>query len=185
MTVGCVLMASGLSRRFGKNKLLEEAQGVSLYKRALDALSPGLFARAAVVSQYGEILAAGERAGFLPVFNPDAGEGISTSIRLGLLQMEETDGTLFSVCDQPWLTRESVARLVAAFCAQPGRIAALAWKGARGNPVIFPRTRYPALLALRGDAGGGAVIAACGEPPLLVEAGLERELRDVDTPRAL
>lgn len=109
MNVGLILMASGFGRRFGGNKLLTRVEGRPLIDRAMDAYPPRLFARTAVVSQYHGILSLAARRGYFPCPNPGAREGISASIRAGLSAMDGTDGALFAVCDQPWLTAESVA----------------------------------------------------------------------------
>lgn len=99
--------------------------------------------------------------------------------------MEGMEGVLFAVSDQPWLTPESVARLLSAFRAHPGRICALAAEGRRGNPAVFPADCFPDLLALTGDAGGGQIIRRHPERLLLVEACHPRELSDVDRPEDL
>ena len=65
--------------------------------------------------------------------------------------------------------------------AASGSIIALSWRGRKGNPCLFPREFYGELSALTGDRGGGAVIRAHPDRLLLVEAGTERELLDVDT----
>lgn len=180
MKLGAVLMASGFGRRFGQNKLLYPVDGVPMVQRTFAALPPALFARAAVVSAYGEILALAEEAGYLPVQNPGAAEGRASSIRLGLARMGDMDGVLFAVCDQPWLRRESAEKLLAEFTVHPGCVCALAFEGRRGNPAVFPAALFPELLALTGEEGGGKVIKA--HRPLLrtVEAGGPRELLDVD-----
>ena len=95
------------------------------------------------------------------------------------------DGVLFAVCDQPFLTTESIKRLINSFLESPDYIHALSWQGTRGNPVIFPKPCFPALLALAGDTGGGAVIRAHPELLRLTEASSPRELRDVDCIRDL
>lgn len=182
MRVGCVLMASGFARRFGGNKLLAQVEGIPLIQRVFDALPPALFARAVVTSRYPEILALAEQAGYLPLENRWAQEGAAAGVRLGLSAMGDMDGVLFSVCDQPWLRRESVEGLIAAFRASPERIYALSFQGERGNPVVFPNALFPALLALKGDVGGGAVLRRRPELVRLVEAGFAAELWDVDTP---
>lgn len=173
-------MASGAGRRFGGNKLLTEVEGAPLINRAMAALPPGLFGRAVLVSRYGEILARGEAQGYLALLNPDAEEGISASVRLGVGALADLDGILFAVCDQPWLARASVEKLIAAFRANPGRIAALGWQGRRGNPVVFPQSLFGELAALAGDTGGGAVVKRHPDLLTLVEAGSARELADVD-----
>ena len=115
MRVGAVLLASGAGRRFGSNKLLVDWHGAPLICRALSAVPPALFSRAAVCSPYPRVLALAEAAGFLPLRNAHAREGVSASIRLGLGAMTDLDGVLFAVCDQPYLTTESIKRLLDSF----------------------------------------------------------------------
>ena len=182
MTLSCVLLASGYARRYGSNKLLSLRDGVPLYRRAFSALPPALFHRAVVTSQYDEILADAGELGYLPLLNRRPDEGISAGIHLGLTATEKSDGTLFAVCDQPNLTTNSIINLIKSFQESPDRIHALSWRGRRGNPVIFPRALYPELMALTGDVGGSAVLKRHPALLVLVEAGAEEELRDVDTP---
>lgn len=99
--------------------------------------------------------------------------------------MEDLDGVLFAVCDQPYLTTESIIKLVNSFQESKNAICALSWKGQRGNPVIFPRDLFGELAALTGDVGGGAVIRRRPDRLLLVEAFSTRELSDVDKPEDL
>ena len=180
MRLGAVLMASGAGRRFGGNKLLHPVEGVPMILRAFAAAPAELFSRGCVVSCYPEILAlAGER-GYIPVPNPDAAQGQSASVRLGLSALADLDGVMFCVCDQPWLRRSSVEGLLADFSAHPGCVCSLSWRGERGSPAVFPRDLFPELLALTGDRGGGGVIRAHSSRLRLVEASAAEELRDVD-----
>lgn len=173
-------MASGAGRRFGGNKLLYPVEGVPMIERVFSAVPPRLFARACVVSCYPEILSLAKERGYLPVPNPHADQGQSASVRLGLARLTDLDGALFSVCDQPWLRRDSVERLLADFSAHPDCICSLSWKGERGSPAVFPRGLFPELLALTGDRGGGVVIRSNRNRLRLVEAAAPRELQDVD-----
>ena len=184
--VGCVLMASGFGRRFGGgNKLLAQAAGEPLYLRAMATLSPAPFARRVVVSRFGPVLRAGVAHGFAPVWNAAAAEGIAATVRLGTAALEGLDGALFAVCDQPFLTTESILNLLKSFEESPHRIHALSWRGKRGNPVLFPAALFPELRALTGDVGGGRVVKRHPELLTLVEAGSPRELADVDRPEDL
>ena len=185
MRVGAVLLASGAGRRFGSNKLLADWHGAPLICRALSAVPPALFSRAAVCSPYPRVLALAEVAGFLPLRNAHAREGVSASIRLGLGAMTDLDGVLFAVCDQPYLTTESIKRLLDSFLESREAVCALSWQGRRGNPAVFPSSLFPELLALSGDTGGGAVIRRHPDRLRLVEARSPRELVDVDTPTDL
>lgn len=173
-------MASGTAVRFGCNKLLYPIDGVPMIERAFSAVPPQLFTRACVVSRYPEILTQAKGHGYQAIFNLRADEGQSVSVCLGLSALLEMDGVLFCVCDQPWLRRDSVERLLADFCVHPRHICALSWQGVRGSPAIFPAELFPALLALTGDQGGGGIIRANVDRLRLVEASAPVELQDVD-----
>lgn len=184
--VGCVLLASGFGRRFGGgNKLLAQAEGEPLYRRAMATLAPVPFARRVVVSRFEPVLRAGPAYGFAPVWNAAAAEGIAASVRLGAAALEGLDGALFAVCDQPFLTTESISRLLKSFEESPQKIHALSWEGQRGNPVLFPAALFSELRALTGDVGGGRVVKRHPERLVLVEAASPRELADVDRPEDL
>lgn len=183
MKIGAVLMASGAAVRFGSNKLFHPVDGVPMIQRAFSAVPARLFETANVVSCYPEILALAAEQGYRPICNPQAEEGQSASIRLGLSPLLDMDGVMFSVCDQPWLTQDSVVKLLEAFSSRPDRICSLSWQGQRGSPAIFPAKLFPALLSLTGDQKGGKVIRAHRELLYLVEAASLRELSDVDTVR--
>lgn len=185
MRTGAVLMASGAAARFGSNKLLCPVDGVPMIRRVFSAVPASLFGQAVVVSRHPEILALAAEHGYRPIPNPQAQEGQAASIRLGLAALRHMDGVLFSVCDQPWLSRESVIRLLEAFASHPGRICSLSWQGQRGSPAIFPAALFPELLSLTGDQKGGVVIRAHSELLQLVEAGSAQELHDVDMPEDL
>lgn len=182
MKLGAVLMASGAAERFGSNKLLHPVDGIPIIERIFSAVPAGLFARANVVSCYLEILTLAAERGYHTIPNPQAQEGQSASIRLGLAPLRDMDGVLFCVCDQPWLTRQSVVRLLEAFSAGPDKICSLSWEGRRGSPVIFPSSLFPDLLELTGDQGGRKIIQANSHCLHLVEADSPEELQDVDTP---
>ncbi|MEG2420561.1 MAG: nucleotidyltransferase family protein [Oscillospiraceae bacterium] len=178
--VCAVLLASGFSRRFGENKLLHPVEGTPLFLRAFAAVPAALFLRAAVVSQYEELLQTAAKSGYLPLRNSHPEEGISSSLRLGLSGVADgADGVLFAVCDQPYLTAESVQRLVARFQQDPTKIAALSAQHRRGNPVIFPADLFGELFALTGDTGGSAVIKKHPHRLATVEVP-PRELSDMD-----
>ena len=182
--IGCVVMAAGNARRFGRNKLEEHVGGVRIIRRALEAVPRGELVRVVVVSQYAEIETLAAEYGFLAVHNGDPGAGLSHTVALGLAALADCDAVLFQVADQPLLRRESVGRLIALWREHPEKIAAVSGGGRRGNPCLFPARFFPELLALTGDCGGSRVIRQHEDELMLLEVDA-RELADVDTPQAL
>ena len=182
--LGCVVMAAGIARRFGTNKLSAQWEGKSLIRRAMEAIPTELYCRRVVVTQYPEVTNLAKELSFTPIENTRPDLGISHTVALGLAALTDCDAVLFQVSDQPLLRRETVAELTRFYLARPECIAALSHGGVRGNPCIFPARFFPELLELSGDRGGSAVIKRHPEALALWESDAG-QLADVDTPAAL
>ena len=64
MKIGCVLMAAGLGRRFGENKLtVDLGCGETLINYALSAIPRDKLHRVVVVTQYPQVAALAEKCG--------------------------------------------------------------------------------------------------------------------------
>ena len=190
--LGCVILAAGNASRYGQNKLLAPYAGRSLIRRAFEAVPETGELRTVVVTQYDEIAVLAAEAGFACVRNTAPELGISRSVRLGTEALlagqpaagPSPDGILYLVADQPLLRRQTVEDLIAAFLAHPDRIVVPAAEGRTGNPCLFPKDLFPALLALEGDRGGKQIVRAHPELVLTVEVPA-RELLDIDTVQAM
>lgn len=182
--IGCVIMAAGNSSRFPGNKLTAEFEGQPLFRRALEAVPPGVFSQVAVVTQYQQIADAAAEYGFHFLLNDRPEEGQSRTVVLGTQALQNCDAILFLVADQPLLRRETVRKVAEHWLAHPEYIVGAAHKGKRGNPCIFPKKFFPELLNLTGDVGGNAVIRAHPEYLRTVEVD-SAELADIDTREAL
>lgn len=183
LRAGCVVMAAGSSQRFGGNKLEACVDGKTLLQHALDAASVDALDAVVVVSR-GEAAEEARQRGFRVVVNDRPEDGLSRTVRLGTEALEDCDGILYLVADQPLLSPNTVERVVARWRKTPGAIVGAAHDGKRGNPCIFPRVLFPELKALEGDCGGTAVIRAHADLLALVETAAA-ELSDVDTPETL
>lgn len=181
MKIAAVLMAAGASSRFGECKLIKKFASRPMFEYALDALPCDKLCAVAVVSGRAEILAAAEARGFIPVLNDRPEDGPPRTIRLGMEAVSDADGIMFMVADQPLLRRESVAGELDFFAKNANSIVAMGHGARRGNPVIFPQEFFDELKALRGERGGGAVMAAHRERIMLYQLENGVELMDIDT----
>ena len=185
--IGCVIMASGLARRFGSNKLLHDFHGEPVMCRILETMAAAPLAARVVVTRHPEIRDLCE-ARQIPVVLHDLPEQ-SDTVRLGVEYLleacPEMTGCMFAASDQPCLTVQSVANLCAAFENAPEKIWRLSWQGTVGNPVLFPKSTFKELLNLPVGKGGGAVVKKHPDLVDTVEVADERELVDVDTPEIL
>ena len=185
--IGCVIMASGLARRFGSNKLLHDFHGEPVMCRILDTMTAAPLTAKVVVTRHPEIVELCE-ARKIPVILHDLPEQ-SDTVRLGVEHLLEVcpdmTGCMFAASDQPCLTADSVGKLCAAFEEAPENIWRLSWQGTVGNPVLFPKSTFRELLNLPVGKGGGAVVKKHPELVRTVEVSDPRELVDVDTPEIL
>lgn len=187
MKIGCVLLAAGAGKRFGGGKLLHKVEGEPMICRALRLFGSTQFASRVCVARREDrvIQTLAQENGCAVVINPDPERGVGTSVSIGtetvLLLERELEGILYAVSDQPYLTRESVLKLMDAFEQHPDRIVSLSYRGTRGNPAIFPPSCWNELMQLREDVGGAAVIRKHPKMLLLVEADSYKELEDLDT----
>lgn len=178
MTIGCVVLASGESVRFGANKLLADFNGQPMLARLLNALPSSL--ETVVVTRSEGVRDLAQSWGFRCVLHslPE----VRDTIRLGLEALGPTDGCLFCVGDQPLLRRETLEALLTAYLRNPDAMVRAAFGGREGNPVLFPPSLYGELLALEQGEAGVTVIRRHPELVRTVEAAFAQELTDADTP---
>ena len=181
--IGCILMASGLSRRYGKNKLLEEIDGRALILRTADSLiAAGL--HPLTVTRSPEVKTLTEREGLACVCHD--GPRKSDTIHVGLRNLARTcAGFLFMPADQPLALPGTIRRLADRFLEDPARAVRLGFGDAAGSPVIFPAACREDLLAYEGDRGGAEVLRDKRLPCEVVQASYAWELWDADTPESL
>ena len=185
--IGCVIMASGMARRFGSNKLLHDFQGEPVMNRILRTMSAAPLAAKVVVTRHPEIKELCDEQNIPVVLHdmPLQSDTVALGVKALQEMCPEMTGCMFAASDQPCLSAESVTALCDAFQREPEQIWRMSWQGSVGNPVIFPAFTFNELLHLPPDKGGGAVIKKHPELVRTVEAQREQELVDVDTPEIL
>lgn len=182
---GCVILASGLGRRFGPGgKLLVPFRSRPLLGRALDATNRLFRQDRRIVVTRSEQAADFCRAEGVPVLL-HAQPHRSDTIRLGLEALGTPEGCLFCPADQPLLTAETVQALL--FCAahDPAAVWRPAHGGVPGAPVFFPHFLLPRLKTLAPGQGGRSILKDAPCPVRLLDCPDGRELADTDTPAAL
>ena len=180
--IGCVIMASGLGKRFGGNKLMADFLGRPMIQRALDA-TDGLFAGRVVVTRHESVAALCREQNVVVVLHNLPHR--SDTVRLGLEALGDLDACMFLPGDQPLLRRETVAMLLEYRKTAPDKIIRPIFEDSEGSPVLFPAWAFPELQNLPEGRGGGAVIGNHPDALCRVSVSDPFELADADTPEML
>ncbi|SCG11664.1 nicotine blue oxidoreductase [Streptomyces sp. MnatMP-M27] len=186
---GIVLAAGGGRRLGGRPKALLTHRGRPLVEHAAHALLAGGCAPVHIVLGAGAETVR-ERArlpGCVLVDNPDWAEGMGSSLRAGLGSLAGTGAgaALVALVDQPGIGAEAVARVVAAY-RSPSTLAAAAYDGERGHPVLFGADRWGDITTSAvGDRGARAYLRAHQSAITLVDCSDIARTDDIDTPEDL
>ncbi len=188
--VEVLLLAAGSARRMrGTDKLMERVGDEPLLRRAARAAQGAQVARVHVVLDRTDGARAGALAGLGLgiVANPQAGEGMASSIRAGMARLgPATDAVILGFADMPEVGPGHYDRLIAAFSPEDGReiARAVTQAGLPGHPVLFGRRYFENLAALTGDRGAREIVAEAGERLVDVPTEGEGAVIDLDTPEA-
>lgn len=180
--VGCVIMASGLSKRFGSNKLMADFNGKPMILHALQA-SDSLKDHRVVVTRHADVAALCQEQGVNVILHDLPHR--SDTIRLGLEALGDVDACLFLPADQPLLRRDTVTALVNQWEADQEKILRPFHNDTPGSPVLFPRWALPELQNLPEGKGGNWVIKNHPEKTAAMQIEDPYELMDADTPETL
>ncbi len=183
MTRG-ILLAAGLSRRMGTQKLLLPFGGATVVEHIVDQLLASRLESVHVVTGSDADLIA-DRLGDRPlalVRNPETDAEMLSSVRCGLRALPPGEGVLVALGDQPSITTELIDDLVAAFDASGGGIVMPTHKGRRGHPIVFSMVYRDEVLTRFDEVGLRGLPHAYPDDVLEVAAATSAVLADVDYP---
>ena len=180
--IGCIIMASGLGKRFGGNKLMADFHGKPMILRALQA-SEALKAHRVVVTRHQDI-AQLCRDLDVDVILHDLPHR-SDTVRLGLEFLGNVEACLFLPGDQPLLRHETVEAMVLQWKDDQNTILRPIHNTLPGSPVLFPRWTFGELLNLPEGKGGTWVINQHPDCVKTFPVEDPYQLMDADTPETL
>ena len=163
-SVAAVVLAAGPSTRMGQPKQLLEFRGEILLKRAaLSALEAGCRPVVVVTGAYADISRKALRGiDVIEARNEQWKLGIGSSVRAGVEAVIEAapgvDAVVLMLCDQPFATREVIARLIKSRHETGRAIIASSYAESYGAPALFSREHFVELSALSADVGAKHII---------------------------
>lgn len=177
--IGLVIMASGLGKRFGSNKLIENLNNKPLVQWIIDT-TEDLFDRRVVVTRSKEVKSLCDSLNVECIFHelPNRND----TIRLGLSSlMDEVDYCFFTPSDQPLIKRESISKMITEAKAADGMIFRTCFGDKVGSPVGFHKCFFEELLNLPEGKGGNVVVKNNPLVTQKIAVEDEYELWDIDT----
>lgn len=185
--ISIILLAAGASSRMnGRDKLLEKIDGIPLLSRIETAclnsqayetivvLPPDNAQRASLISPRAK-----------PVFNPDWQNGMASSLRFGLGQVDaNSKAAMVVLADMPDVETQHIDLLIRAFqqAQAPSIIRASSEIGKPGHPVLFDRAFFGQLAKMSGDTGARDFLKAQQNVVQLVVLPGTAANTDLDSP---
>ncbi|MCB5908155.1 nucleotidyltransferase family protein [Streptomyces pinistramenti] len=186
---GLLLAAGGGRRLGGRPKALLEHRGRPLVEHAAQVLRDGGCGPVHIVlgAAAETVRARADLSGYARHDNPDWAQGMGSSLRVGLAALAGSgaDAVVVALVDQPGIGAAAVARVLAAY-EGAGSLAAAAYAGRRGHPVLFGADRWADIAAsAEGDRGARTYLQRHAAALTLVECADVAEAYDIDTPEDL
>lgn len=182
-----IILAAGESKRFGEPKQLLRLDGRFLIERVLQAaLESNLdFVVLVLGCEHDRIQRSLLKRTGHPkcavLVNPDYRYGLSSSLKAGIARIQlDFPSAMFLLGDQPMVSAALINRLLQQFAQSEKSICVPAHRGTRGNPTLFGKPHYAAILNLTGDTGARDLITTHPEEVLTVDVPDPLVFLDID-----
>ncbi len=149
-----VILASGLSRRFGSNKLFYNFLGMPLIEYTLKNLDESSADERIIVFNelnYYKV------NGYKVIFNKEPELGISKSIKLSIESISN-DLSVFALADMPFVTGKMIDSFVNEIHQNKKHLGMFFCDNLYAPPSAFSREYFNDLMSLNGDHGGKSII---------------------------
>ncbi|WP_322504702.1 nucleotidyltransferase family protein [Clostridium sp. LIBA-8841] len=180
-----IILASGIGKRMGENKLLLDFCGKPLVQWVIETVSSIGFNEVILVYRDPKVKEIAQKYGISTIYNEKANYGQSESIKISLEKSSDlSNGYMFFTGDQPLLKRETIIKLVQTFNDNGGIIVPKI-NGQNKSPTIFSSDFKDELMSLKGDIGGRPVIKNNLDKVFFVNFHSDIEFFDIDTKEEL
>jgi molybdenum cofactor cytidylyltransferase len=164
MKWGVMILAAGEASRMGKAKMLLPYNETTILGHILNevnALSPDIIK--IVTGHYHDLIKKAIVAQQASItFNPNYMSGMSSSIQLGLAEMQKDYPQLafviIMVSDQPFINRFILSNLIDQKIQMHKGIVAASYNGILGTPVLLSDNYFEHLHKLTGDKGARGIL---------------------------
>ena len=169
MEVYGIVLASGLSKRMGEQKLEMDWKGLPLIEHTLEKLSGIPFKEVKVVipEQSNRLKAVVKKYEYTPILNNHQHLGMGYSLSLAFKTLpSSSEAAIILLGDQPTLGKKDIMKVFSTFKQNrseavycPKIIIQMKYRdGKIGHPILFSHHFFDELRSLRSDIGGRNII---------------------------
>jgi molybdenum cofactor cytidylyltransferase len=180
-----VVLAAGLSRRMGVQKLLLPFGGKTVIAHIVDQIIASNVDEVHVVVGHEGRRVARELSNrhVCIVPNPDHKSGMLSSVRCGLAALsQQCRAVMVALGDQPSVTSGLIDRMIRSFGETEKKILVPFHKGRRGHPILFSTDYCDEILTQYGDVGLRGLLQAHHEDVFELNVPSSSVLSDMDCP---
>ena len=180
-----IVLAGGASNRLGRAKQALPYEGSTFLQHTVavaeqTALGPVCVVLGARAETTGSLVFGED---ILVIRNENWASGMASTLQKGLRFMlkkyPEMDGAFFLVCDQPFIEKDILVKLLKQQQASGKAMVAAAYDDKMGTPAIFSKQVFDKLLELEGDTGARKLIKQY--PNDVASIAFEAGRFDIDT----
>ena len=184
-SIAIFILAAGSSSRLGSPKQLAKINGKTLLDSTIEAASGSKADKVYVILGYDakNISKTINTDEVQVLFNPNWNKGIGTSVKFAakklLVEIQDVDAAIFTVCDLPYLTSKHLNSLIDTFIKKNKSIVASSYNDISGVPALFDRSQFPKLLVIH-DHTGAQPIISYAQPEDIVTIPFDKGSMDID-----
>ena len=180
-----VVLAAGLSRRMGVQKLLLPFGGKTVIAHIVDQLLAGAVGEVHVVVGHQAKRIGRELSGRQVSIanNSDYKSGMLSSVRCGLRHLpQQCQAVLIALGDQPSVSSKLIDRMLRFFATTEKRILVPVYNGKRGHPILFSAAYRNEILTQYDNVGLRGILHAHPDDVFELAVSTSAVLSDMDYP---
>lgn len=144
--IAAIVLAAGIGKRAGRNKLLLDIDGEPMFMKAVRAAVKSKASPVFIITGYKapELEEYMENVDVNILYNPSFHSGIKTSINLGLKSVPNfCDGVIILPADMPNITDEHLNKMIDVFDKSKNKqLVMTSYKDTKNNPILWSNTLY-------------------------------------------
>jgi len=185
-----VVLAAGMSKRYGRNKLLERVNDKTIIRKVVEESVKSKADRIVIVVGFeaDKIINEIKDLPVIPVYNENYMEGMSSSVKAGARKAIElnADAVMILPADNLLIKSKTINKVIDAYRKTEGLIVVPRFKGKRGHPILFDRKLFNDILKISEETQGlKYVVRKYSDKIVDVEVESPEIYIDIDVPEDL